>query len=89
MNLGLYSNGFTPGETVTIDMPCASFDGMRTTVLRPRPMDVLAPDEVLVKNPADPAWVLKLVKGYLVKAGERGFAAPSCSAPVPLGVVIR
>ena len=90
MNLGLYENGFIPGETVTIDMPCASFDRMETTVVHPRPMDILAPDEVLVKNPVAPTWVLKLPKGFLLKAGgERSFAARSFPAPVSLGTVIR
>ena len=89
MNLGLYSNGFTAGETVIIDMPCASFDRMETTVVHPRPVDILAPDEVLVKNPVAPTWVLKLPKDFLLKAGESGQGYFAAAAPVSLGVVIR
>ena len=93
MNLGLYTNGFTPGETVTIDMPSASFDGMETTVVRPRPMDILPDDVVLVKNPADPAWVLRLHKSFLVKEGEnsgqdRLDIAPAARVPASAGVVM-
>lgn len=93
MNFGVYTNGFTPGETVTIDMPRASFDGMETSVLRPRPMDILGPEEVLVRNPVDHAWVLKMHKDFLLKTGERGFressgAAQACAVPASPGVVI-
>ena len=89
MNLGLYNNGFTPGELVTINMPCASFDGMETKVLHPRPMDTLAADEVLVRNPVDQAWVLRLHKGFLLKAGESGCPEAFAAAPASVGVLIR
>lgn len=76
MNLGIYTNGFEVGETVVIDIPGTSFHGMETQVVRPRPTDLLEPEDVLVKNPVAPAWVLRLPETCLLKdwtrSGSRG-----------------
>jgi hypothetical protein len=93
MNLCVDSNSFAPGETVFIDMPQASYDGMATQVVSPRPWDLVEPEQVLVKNPLDPNWVLKMHQSFLVKAADRGYPdryepARVNTAPVPAGTVI-
>jgi len=69
--MSAYSNGFVPGETVTIDLPCTSFDGMETEVVSPRQNDLLEPEDVLVESPLDPNVVLRLHENCLVKAWGR------------------
>lgn len=76
MNLGIYTNGFNPGDRVRINVPMASFDGLETEVVRPRVNDDIGPDDVLVKDPVSGVWVLRLHRKQLVKlAVDAGFAA--------------
>lgn len=74
MSTGAYSNGFIPGETVTIDLPCTSFDGLETEVVSPRPNDILEPEDVLVESPLNHNVVLRLHENCLVKAWGGGFS---------------
>lgn len=80
MSSGAYSNGFVPGETVTIDLPCTSFDGMETEVVGPRPNDILEPEDVLVESPFDRNRVLRLHENCLVKAWGRDFSRSAADA---------
>jgi len=67
MNFGPYKNGFKVGEKVLIDMPGASFHGLETEVVVPKPTDILEPEDVLVRNPVSPGWVLRLPEDFLLK----------------------
>lgn len=81
MNPGLYTNGFTPGETVKIDMPGTSFNGKETVVVRPRSIDILEPEDVLVKNPNANGWILRLHENCLLKSWDNGLAGPAKAMP--------
>ena len=73
MSFGSYNNGFEAGERVLIDMPGAAFHGMEAEVLAPGPVDILEPEDVLVRNPVSPRRVLRLPESFLVKDWGRGF----------------
>ena len=84
MNLGVYTNGFEVGEKVVIDIPGTVFHGMETQVVKPGPADLMEPEDVLVRNPVAPGWVLRLPDSCLLKDWTRqaprgGGAAEACA----------